>query len=235
MVQQRHIRRSAAAKAALEQPRAFQLRGPKPGSSEACSAGGARQNFPESRAAAKIAGARFYFTGRPCLRGHVALLRTSKGSCIVCQYAWTIRWRADNPELSREAVQRWRDANREKYRALSRESRRREYHRDPVREREKTRRWREENREQWLRTLIVAGRKWRQKNPAKELHRVRMRQAAKLNATPPLGRSCRDQSYIPCMSSWLGRRPYHSAQGPYSRRLARLRTAHCEQSTTPAQ
>lgn len=203
MMQQRHIRRSTAAKTISEQPRAFKPRGPQRENSETFPAVAVRQSFPESRAAAKTAGVRFYFTGRPCLRGHIALRRTSKGSCIVCQYAWTIRWRADNPELSREAVQRWRDTNREKYRALSRESRRREYHRDPVREREKTRRWREENREQWLRTLSVAGRKWRQNNPAKELHRVRMRQVAKLNATPPWADlAAIKATYLACPAGW---------------------------------
>jgi hypothetical protein len=142
------------------------------------------QTYPKSRAAAKAAGIPLYWTGRPCLRGHVAPRRASKGNCIVCQYAWAVRWRADNPERSRATVQRWRDANRDKSRSLSRASRKREYERDPEGVREKNRRWRLENREEWLRVLSAAGRKWRQKNPAKELHRVRMRQVAKLKATP---------------------------------------------------
>lgn len=40
-------------------------------------------NYPRSRGAAKEAGAKFYFTGVPCSRGHITLRKT-KGACIEC-------------------------------------------------------------------------------------------------------------------------------------------------------
>ena len=39
--------------------------------------------LPKSRAEAKAAGAKHYFTGEPCKHGHVALRKT-KGACIEC-------------------------------------------------------------------------------------------------------------------------------------------------------
>lgn len=41
-------------------------------------------NYPRTRKAAKEQGAKFYFTGEPCVRGHVAL-RATKGVCIECR------------------------------------------------------------------------------------------------------------------------------------------------------
>lgn len=38
---------------------------------------------PKTRAEAKATGAKFYFTGEPCVRGHIALRKT-KGSCLEC-------------------------------------------------------------------------------------------------------------------------------------------------------
>jgi hypothetical protein len=123
--------------------------------------------------------------------------------CTQCQGEWTVRWRADNPDKSRENVQRWRDANREKYRALSRASRRREYQRDPEGAREASRRWRAENRENWLRILSASGRKWRQNNPEKELHRVRLRQVAKIKVTPPWADLAAIRAvYMTCPHGW---------------------------------
>lgn len=47
-------------------------------------------DHPKTRKEATAAGAKFYFTGEPCVRGHVALRKT-KGSCIECvQEDWTI-------------------------------------------------------------------------------------------------------------------------------------------------
>ena len=40
-------------------------------------------DHPKTRKEAMAAGAKFYFTGEPCVRGHVALRKT-KGSCVEC-------------------------------------------------------------------------------------------------------------------------------------------------------
>ena len=39
--------------------------------------------YPKTRAEAKSAGAKYYFTGEPCKHGHIALRKT-KGSCVEC-------------------------------------------------------------------------------------------------------------------------------------------------------
>jgi hypothetical protein len=39
--------------------------------------------YPKTRPEAKAVGAKYYFTGKPCKHGHVALRKT-KGACIAC-------------------------------------------------------------------------------------------------------------------------------------------------------
>lgn len=41
-------------------------------------------DYPKTRKEAKAIGAKFYFTGDPCIRGHVSPRRT-KGTCVACQ------------------------------------------------------------------------------------------------------------------------------------------------------
>lgn len=40
-------------------------------------------DYPTTRKEAKAAGTKFYFTGEPCVRGHIALRKT-KGACVEC-------------------------------------------------------------------------------------------------------------------------------------------------------
>ena len=40
-------------------------------------------NLPKTRAEAKAAGAKYYFTGDPCKHGHIAPRKT-KGACVEC-------------------------------------------------------------------------------------------------------------------------------------------------------
>jgi hypothetical protein len=48
--------------------------------------------YPTSRKAAKELGNKYYFTGQPCVRGHIALRKT-KGACVECLKE---DWAADN-------------------------------------------------------------------------------------------------------------------------------------------
>lgn len=52
--------------------------------------------YPKTRAEAKATGAKFYFTGEPCTRGHVALRKT-KGTCVECMKE---DWAKDNARRS---------------------------------------------------------------------------------------------------------------------------------------
>lgn len=49
-------------------------------------------NLPKTRAEAKAAGAKYYFTGEPCKHGHIALRKT-KGACVECL---KVEWRQSN-------------------------------------------------------------------------------------------------------------------------------------------
>jgi len=77
--------------------------------------------YPNNRADAKTTGAKFYFTGQPCSRGHVALRKT-KGSCVECvKEDWKIdnEKRKDKPksEAAKQAGKRYYEKNREAVKA----------------------------------------------------------------------------------------------------------------------
>ena len=72
---------------------------------------------PKTRAEAKATGAKFYFTGEPCVRGHIALRKT-KGACLECMKE---DWALDNErrkakpktEAAKAAAKRYYEHNRE--------------------------------------------------------------------------------------------------------------------------
>jgi hypothetical protein len=76
--------------------------------------------LPKTRAEAKAAGAKYYFTGEPCKHGHVAPRKT-KGSCVECL---KLEWERGNEtraeyfreynqsEAGKEAKQRYYEANK---------------------------------------------------------------------------------------------------------------------------
>ena len=57
-------------------------------------------DWPATREAAKAAGAKFYFTGEPCRKGHVGPRRASSGVCVECAREWS----AEVYQNSREAT-----------------------------------------------------------------------------------------------------------------------------------
>jgi len=73
--------------------------------------------YPKTRAEAKNSGAKFYFTGEPCIRGHVAL-RKVKGACVECvKEDWAIdnEKRKGKPKTAaaQAAAKRYYEKNRE--------------------------------------------------------------------------------------------------------------------------
>lgn len=83
-------------------------------------------DYPKTRKEAKALGATHYFTGEPCVRGHVALRKT-KGACVECMKEdWAVdnAKRAEKPksEASKAAGKRYYERNKElvKARALTR-------------------------------------------------------------------------------------------------------------------
>ena len=79
-------------------------------------------NLPKSRSEAKALGAKYYFTGEPCVHGHIAPRKT-KGSCVECL---KVEWDKGNQtraeyfreynksEAGRQAKKEYYARNREK-------------------------------------------------------------------------------------------------------------------------
>lgn len=89
-----------------------------------------------SRAEAKAAALKWYFTGEPCKNGHVSERNTKNGSCLACARATAKRKYDRDPEkfkaLSRarreaepekvlSATKKWRDKNKDHIKAYSAE------------------------------------------------------------------------------------------------------------------
>jgi 5-methylcytosine-specific restriction endonuclease McrA len=106
-----------------------------------------------SRSDAVQQGLKRYFTGKPCLRGHVAERFTSVYSCVICQRSHTDGWRDANPERHHElAVQREKKyVERRKAYAIA----------NRTQLSESNRRWYAENKQ----ARKVSIQKWKAKNP----------------------------------------------------------------------
>jgi hypothetical protein len=77
--------------------------------------------YPISRKAAKELGNKYYFTGQPCIRGHLAL-RKVKGACVECvkeDWAKDNEKRAQKPksDAAKAAGQRYYERNKEAVKA----------------------------------------------------------------------------------------------------------------------
>lgn len=78
-------------------------------------------DYPKTRKEAKETGAKYYYTGEPCSRGHIALRKT-KGSCVECMKE---DWAIDNEkrklkpksEASKAAGRKYYEKNKEAVKA----------------------------------------------------------------------------------------------------------------------
>ena len=93
-------------------------------------------DYPKTRKEAKDTGAKYYFTGEPCSRGHVALRKT-KGNCTECMKEdWVIdnAKRAEKPKTAaaKAAGQRYYEKNKDavKARAAARPTIEKRKHKD---------------------------------------------------------------------------------------------------------
>jgi 5-methylcytosine-specific restriction endonuclease McrA len=74
-------------------------------------------DHPKTRKEAQALGAKFYFTGEPCVRGHIALRKT-KGACLECvreDWALDNERRKEKPktEAAKAAGKRYYEKNRQ--------------------------------------------------------------------------------------------------------------------------
>lgn len=79
-----------------------------------------------SRAEARAAGLKRYFTGKPCKNGHLVERYATNGKCSACRLSGAREWYAANRDQARESSRKWRKAN-------------------PKEQRESSRRWRKAN------------------------------------------------------------------------------------------
>ena len=93
-------------------------------------------DYPADRATAKATGAKYYYTGKPCTRGHIALRKT-KGVCVECMKEdWALdnvkRSQKPKSEASKEAGKRYYEKNKDvvKARANARPPEERRKHRN---------------------------------------------------------------------------------------------------------
>lgn len=73
-----------------------------------------------SAAEARAIGAKRYFTGRPCPKGHVADRFTARGVCVECHRLVCLKRYQADPERAKRRIKAWGEANPEKVRAYKR-------------------------------------------------------------------------------------------------------------------
>lgn len=128
------------------------------------------EKLPRTRAEASEIGAKHFFTGEPCGRGHIAKRYTSTGQCHACQYEHRIEWREANPEKERKSriksLRTWTEKNPE----LKREYARRSNAKPEVSANNvaRARRWQEANPEKAMESRLVSDRNRRSRKRGAE-------------------------------------------------------------------
>ena len=136
------------------------------------------ERLPQSRKEALRLGERHYFTGKPCVRGHMTMRLTSTRGCVECQKGFGSSYRAKNIEKERARCRAWsknnlgkererhkkmRKANPEKWREIGRVASRRRREASPEKLREYGRTWRDNNPDRVKENLL----RWHRENPEK--------------------------------------------------------------------
>jgi 5-methylcytosine-specific restriction endonuclease McrA len=127
-----------------------------------------------TRAEAKAAGAKRYFTGKPCKRGHICERYTSIAQCVACSRAQTYEWLAANPERWDEARKQWIAANTQRINEQSQAWQKAH----PEQRRETLKLWRLNNKEKHSEQR----KEWRKANPHVYRAHAENRRARKLGA-----------------------------------------------------
>jgi len=100
-------------------------------------------SMPKTRQEARDTGAAYYFTGKPCIRGHIAKRQTRASYCMECQKYFWDRWADGKRETFNGYRRKWREKPGSK--AIERLQRERARELNPGREAEKVREWRLRN------------------------------------------------------------------------------------------
>ena len=114
---------------------------------------------------AKKRNLRFYFTGKPCVRGHISHRYVDARKCAKCAVEDSKAAQQKNPEITKRFYEK------NKQRILDKK-------------REYKAKWYEKNKDRLLPKIIAYSKEWRSKNPEKHAAREASRRAVKLKATP---------------------------------------------------
>ena len=126
------------------------------------------------RREALLLGVGYYFTGKPCRKGHLARRSAKKGICVECRNESFREWHARNLDRNRARGAAWREENIEKIR----ESQRAYEKINGEKRREKCRAYHEKNRDD----LLEKKREWRKRNIERVRAYCRNRHARKAGA-----------------------------------------------------
>lgn len=110
-----------------------------------------------SRKEAKAKGLTHYFTGKPCLRGHIARRHVTYTRCLECANESFKQWRVDNPEIAKAIDAKSYAKNKHRENEKSKEY----YYKNRVKMKEKNKKWHRLNRGRHLALNV----EWRRKNP----------------------------------------------------------------------
>lgn len=66
-----------------------------------------------TRSDAEAKGLKRFFTGEPCMRGHIAERQTTNGRCIICSKGTSRNYRSRNPEKTRALTRKYKETNPE--------------------------------------------------------------------------------------------------------------------------
>lgn len=143
------------------------------------------------RKTAKASGLKWYFTGKPCSRGHVSERLVSNCCCKLCALGRFKKFYQDNKERMLNRTRDWRSSKgaalnekRRENRAINclsfREKSRALYAKDPERAKQQASSFRKRNPEK----VREMQRSWKSRNRAKATALQTLRDAAKSKATP---------------------------------------------------
>lgn len=63
---------------------------------------------------ARESGAKRYFSGSPCAKGHIAERFVSTRACVVCANINAVKWQNNNKDRLAKKARRWRSENKER-------------------------------------------------------------------------------------------------------------------------
>lgn len=131
-----------------------------------------------SHKAAAAAGDKFYFNGRPCIKGHVSKRFTSTRACVDCLAAAKAEYRAKPENKAKEVAYSRQYAAEKKQELIAKRRGRSESERKRLNE--KSRKWKAENKEQMAAYYSA----YKKAHAAENAARAANYNAAKLRATP---------------------------------------------------